>query len=254
MMQFLSNYSRMWCQSSACCDDYILADATTKFPDGTPVDSTIPALWRKVEVVRQVLLLRRTTVVYLDVDALILSRSWCPAFETAGQQMGMLIAPDPIPYHAPTNTGWFAFSPDRLGWRLANAWWDAYMYNVSACWKPVHGICDKCRSSRSACTKHTRKCCPCHNGGRCDDQGAFNEHVLPPFRQHIRLMPKHFQHLTAFPSRYLGDDATLQKILESPRCSRIAQVEHFTTTTFPRWAVETRHISNTSVLLGCVRA
>ena len=170
-----------WCAKSSCCASHHLEQVTRG-------EHGVPPLWEKVAAVRQLLASRRQSVIFLDLDTLMIRPKWCPS-----DKLHFSIAPDPSPYYKPglANTGFFAVRNSRVGQSIMDSWWNNYVRNASACWAPS-GACRSCLHANS-CSKEHRTCCRCGRGGECASQSWFNKYILSTFRSSIELLGRGFQ-------------------------------------------------------------
>ena len=185
----LVRYAREWCDQSRCCDSYLCVT------QGGSSLLGLPPSFAKVQTVLTVLVTWMRPVVFLDLDALILPSDWCPQWP-AGKSF--MIAPDAFSdalhtgYKETWNTGFYVVNSDTVGRHIMTSWWDYYVKNASACWMQG-GHCHACRapgvwSKRGRRGEGFERIYPasdlcygvgCLWGGECDDQGAFNDAVLP---------------------------------------------------------------------------
>lgn len=173
----LRDYNNQTCHHLHCCNEYVFhhleAGPTVEYPH-----------WAKVRFVLELLLANgNRPVVYLDMDAFLLDRTWCPLF---GPSDGMIIAPDPKPWSQPLNAGFLAVQNSAIGIKIMRSWWREYERNASSCWD-VGGACELCRRNFSSCAS------PCIYGGSCSDQFSLKAAVWPAYERHIGVLPKSFQ-------------------------------------------------------------
>ena len=173
----LRDHNNQTCRHLRCCKEYVFhhleAGPTVEYPH-----------WAKVRLVLELLLTNRNRpVVFLDMDAFLLDRTWCPSFSPSD---GMLIAPDPKPWSQPLNAGFLAVQNSATGVAIMRSWWREYERNASSCWE-VGGACEQCRRNFSSCVS------PCIYGGSCSDQFALKAAVWPAYERQITVLPKSFQ-------------------------------------------------------------